>query len=49
MMDYIKRIKTSELSTDLIDLYKEFMSQNPTQKQIEWYVKESAIRKKQLI
>jgi len=48
-MDYIQRIKDETDINALESLYKEFMKEKPSQKQIEWFVKEAGNRKDYLV
>jgi hypothetical protein len=49
LMDYIQRIKDETDVNALDSLYKEFIAEWPTQKQIDWFVKDCKIKKEQLI
>jgi len=49
LMDYIQRIKDETDINALESLYKEFMKEKPSQKQIEWFVKEAGNRKDYLV
>jgi len=48
-MDYIQRIKDETDINALDSLYYEFMKEKPTQKQIDWFVKDAGARKDTLI
>lgn len=49
LMDYIQRIKDETDINALDSLYKEFMKEKPTQKQIDWFVKDAGARKDYLV
>jgi len=49
LMDYLQRIKDETDVNALDSLYIEFMAEWPTQKQIDWFVKDCKIKKEQLI
>lgn len=46
--DYVTRIKDEQDINHLDTIYKEFVAQKPSEKQLEWFIREAKTRKEQL-